>query len=1285
MKKQTHKTSVKSVVIKPFLFSALVGLSNITYSAPGNLADTPLFIANHVQPNINVLLDDSGSMGWGYILNKGADFADPNYPYVYYCAGWNLLTYDPNVLYSPWKGKDSSGNFYTDRTLASVCSNPYDNASCNGNITTWVYFEWNDADDDGEYDIGECGSPTDWPDGIALSTLPATVTSADAGYPHSQENFANWYSYYRIREYTAKKAISEVFDATSARVGLYGINRLTGGNVVGPVSTAVLDLGDSDDDDSDGVSNGDENRETLFTNLFAGSSDSGTPLRSALKAVGDILEGVSSPINNKCQANYTLVMTDGYWNGADPTLGDTDSDDNTDYDGGSYADGVRYCHEVDTTYCVTPEVYATFTNNNADTYLDKRDYDEITGISNTLADVAMYFYERDLSATYDDEVPTDASLDDTNPAQHMNTFTLSFGLDGTLTDNPTNYTDPFLWPIPVANTDTTIDDLRHAAWNGRGQYLSAKNPQEMIDALNAAFLVFETKSSAASVAFNSKSLGTNSYLYLAIFDSSDWSGDLIAYALDPVTGNIAADASWNSATVINNQLSTVAGLNSRVVVTGKRDPATNAYSSTALNSSNWANLSTEIQDDFKAGTTPASVVATSDLDGDGSIGDVDDNAIKYAQLRIDYMRGDQTHEIGESGGLELFRAREIILGDIVDSAPVYVGKPTIYWPSPVDYVNCDAALGYVDSESPFPKFTYDCKDDVDITNDDVDYTGTFKEYKEYTQGGDTVVVNAGTDDEYSHTYYGQKDRAGIVYFGANDGMLHGVYESDGSEAFAYMPQFLASANLNSGLHYLTESTYQHTYYVDLEPTVNHVQIPWDHDNDAATADVNRWRTILVAGGRGGGRGIFALDVTNDEYNNTDTDASNGTTGPSELLLWEFSNEDYPNLGYTFSKPYIAPVPYTVTVSGSDKLVTSMRWAVIFGNGYNPDTALAGATGEAELIVLFLDADLSDGWTLGTDFKVISTDTGTLASLNGLSSPTVTDDYNSDFVADQAYAGDLFGNLWAFDLSGAPADWKVAYDDGAIPAVPKPLFTTSGVTQPITTRPRVVTHPSIADDKDTASAGYNQPNNMILFGTGQYLTAADVSNTDSQTFYGVWDKGTGELTRANLDARSFDDDGSASGFRIVDDATVDYTTEYGWHLDMPVAGERMVTNAVPRLDIIYFNTSIPDGDSCTAGGDGWEMGVTILDGDQPTEPFFDVNGDGEIDENDLVNDAVVSGIKFDYGLPTSPSFLGNKKYTPGSDTGSGDEVGQTDVESGDSAGMGRTSWNLVNPETGRGFD
>jgi type IV pilus assembly protein PilY1 len=96
--------------------------------------------------------------------------------------------------------------------------------------------------------------------------------------------------------------------------------------------------------------------------------------------------------------------------------------------------------------------------------------------------------------------------------------------------------------------------------------------------------------------------------------------------------------------------------------------------------------------------------------------------------------------------------------------------------------------------------------------------------------------------------------------------------------------------------------------------------------------------------------------------------------------------------------------------------------------------------------------------------------------------------------DYAYAGDLLGNLWKFDLTGATIDeWKIAYNDGSNP---QPLFqakNAQGYCQPITIMPDVMKHCKYG------SNGY-----IVVFGTGRYLGAADFADLSVQTIYGIWD-------------------------------------------------------------------------------------------------------------------------------------------------------------------------------------
>jgi len=367
------------------------------------------------------------------------------------------------------------------------------------------------------------------------------------------------------------------------------------------------------------------------------------------------------------------------------------------------------------------------------------------------------------------------------------------------------------------------------------------------------------------------------------------------------------------------------------------------------------------------------------------------------------------------------------------------------------------------------------------------------------------------------------------------------------------------------------------------------------------------------------------------------------------------------MGFSYSKPAIV-------------MLNNDRWAAIFGNGYNNN-----GDGTAKLFILFLDGGLDGTWTLNTDYIEIPTKSGAnvigdCSDCNGLSTPQAVD-MDGDKVVDRIYAGDLFGNLWAFDLSASnPNQWDVAYKQGS---TPKPLFTASysGTAQPITSKPILIKHP------DHSGAA---PDVLVFFGTGQYLTSSDILNTDVQSFYGVWDHGTHSLTPSDLQEQTFIS-GSffnnsveiTNDIRVLTKNPVDYTSKHGWKINLTLAaGERVVVDPDVRGDVVFFNTWIPDNVVCNSGGKGFLMSVSQLGGGRTDDPVFDVNGVDGVDSADLVEDSsnvifAASGQRFTLGLPASSNFLSNKQYTPGTDGGS--EIGTRDLEDLGGIETGRLSW------------
>lgn len=492
---------------------------------------------------------------------------------------------------------------------------------------------------------------------------------------------------------------------------------------------------------------------------------------------------------------------------------------------------------------------------------------------------------------------------------------------------------------------------------------------------------------------------------------------------------------------------------------------------------------------------------------------------------------------------------------------------------------------------------------------------------------DTAPFPSGTN-KYSLYKASQSNRIPYVYAGSNDGMLHGFNANSGKIGLSYIPNSLFTTTLDQGLHYLSWPNYTHRFYVDLAPQAQDAYVKVTSGGSAA------WRTLLMGGLGGGGQGYFLLNVTDPGQFNESFLAN--------LFMWEFTSAHDADLGLAYSKPVIG-------------LMNNGRWAAIFGNGYNNT-----ASGRAKLFVVFLDGGLDGVWTEGVDYIKIDTRQGNLNKLNGLSSPAAVD-IDGNRTIDRVYAGDVQGNLWAFDLSSTvPADWKVAYGSGS---KPKPLFRRNN--QPITSAPIVVKNP-IVNNQTT-----NVPNLIVLFGTGQYLTAADPTTTDQQAFYGVWDSGQGNLKHHNLVRQPFITNTSTT--RVMDKISVNYTkttgsSEYGWYINLD-PGERVITTPVVKANIVFFTTIIPDTSSpCSFGGSGFLMAVKVENGGEPDFVVLDVNNDRQLNEQDKINGYVVSGTKFNTGVPLQPTIRGDYIYIPKS---SGD-VSVIQIF-GNQALEGRISW------------
>ncbi len=454
------------------------------------------------------------------------------------------------------------------------------------------------------------------------------------------------------------------------------------------------------------------------------------------------------------------------------------------------------------------------------------------------------------------------------------------------------------------------------------------------------------------------------------------------------------------------------------------------------------------------------------------------------------------------------------------------------------------------------------------------------------------------------------NRYPMVYVGANDAQVHGFHASTGVEKFAYVP-----AALFPRLSKLPNPDYSHEYFVDGQLRHGDAYI------DVGAG--NEWRTLLVGALGAGGRGLFTLDVTNPN--------SFGKTN----VLWEFTNADDGDLGYTIGQAAVVRM-------------SNGKWAVIAGNGYNSDNQRAA--------LFILDAED------GSIIKKIDTGAGSGAAPNGLATPTPVD-ANGDRVVDYIYAGDLLGNMWKFDVSHTnPTQWDIPFSTAG---TDQPLFRACTTDpcgsnfQPISAKPQVGLHPD---------GGL-----MVYFGTGKFFQAGDniVGNSpQTQTFYGIRDQATLVSGRNALQQQTIlaELPASSTGFnsdvRVSTDTAVDYTVKSGWYMDLVsptngAEGERVVSAPVLRSGRVIFATLIPSGDPCDFGGNSWLMELDAVGGKRLDVTPFDLNDDGAFDSGDYVTVVIngvsvtvpVSGKKSNIGIIKTPGIVDggdeDHKYTSGS--------------------------------------
>lgn len=1137
-------------------------------------------------------------------------------------------------------------------------------------------------------------------------------------------NFANWYSYYRDRMLMMKTSAGRAFSGlnNSYRVGLMKISQ---------TSPVVYQ------DTFEGA-----HRSNWYSSLYNITTSGSTPLRRSLADAGKYYAGKLSgtdPVQYSCQQNFTILSTDGYWNGDSGFKLDGSAVGNQD---GTAArpmlDGAQAATTVTTTYqrndysetgsritalggqncvnnyrriTVTPQTRSCSVTGGVSTctswvdgdtfYLDPYTSDRDTcvhknsvstpspnpsnavvvgtpvttagssgGTSDTLADVAMYYYQTDLRTSAlgnctgalgagEDVCQNNVfiSSTDNNVQQHMTTFTLGLGASGkmiysssyqndnagdyvsvklgstadsspsgtisvsgagstsvssitvngvqlmsgtstadtsnntvasniaaritqngfsaTATGNTVKITGPASannytpvitqsgtmsltptvllpicswqtagtvcnWPTPGSDKVENIDDLWHAAVNGRGAYFSATNPTTLAAGLSSALAGINARKGSAAAAATStlNPVAGNNYAYVASYTTVSWKGNLEARGINTDTGAINENATWCAENVVEGACtapSTVLAEDSgdttsyycvtpdsvtcadgELVGTDCRVPMATACTGTMqatvadisdTRSIKTANATgTALVDFTHANLTAAqqayfSAAWIGTLSQWSSLNAAQQTAAAGTNL-VNFVRGQYGFEDRTANAVpnRLYRKREAVLGDALESQPAFISKPVFSYPYP----------GYSD------------------------------------------YVTA------------QASRVGIVYMGANDGMMHAFYAQDsagagspcvigaiagehcgGEEAWAYVPSMVIP-----NLWKLADTNYAtlHRNFVNGSPITSDIcTANCSNANYAATPDTSDdpvWKTILVAGLNGGGRGYYALDIT---------------VPGTPTLLWEFTPTSGTgiiqdaDLGYSFGQPIITRK-------------TDGTWVVLVTSGYNNTSP---GNGKGYLYVL--------NASTGAIISKITTNAGSTTTPSGLAKIAGWNDEPAGNEAGYVYGGDLLGNVWRFDINSTVAATVADGEIGTGDVLKFAELFSDGAgtsTQPITTTPVL---------------GRIAGKRVIFIGTGKYLENGDLTTTQVQTQYAIKDdNATSTLVnpRNTLVNQTLSNNPDGSATRLTSGNAVNFYTGRGWYIDFPDSGERVNIDSKLVEGTLLVPSIVPSNTACSPGGYGW---------------------------------------------------------------------------------------------------
>jgi Tfp pilus tip-associated adhesin PilY1 len=917
-------------------------------------------------------------------------------------------------------------------------------------------------------------------------------------------NYLNWFVYYSTRQYAVKTIASRVFKDVSPymHMGFVRLNDISTSGSVSP-SGPNLPLRQFHDNTED------KQRSTFYNRLFNAAYSGSTPTLQALIGARALFNKTNrgygnwntAPILFGCQRNSVLLITDGTWDNysssSSPAQGDFDEKlknvlpENVKVYGANLAAGNPW----------PLPIRGTAQN----------------PLKITMADVALYNWvtvlQPGIAKNSRGEYQVPPTISDPATWPHLNLDVIAYSVEGSLPAANQEETIKRIiagsssggldWPtIPGGKYEPEkADDTWHATINGFGRFFSSRTPEEFEGALRSwvhdSTMVSGT---GANAAFQNVNIGGEPFAFVPSY-AHGWSGDLkkVEIDLDTMEQKKSPEYVWSASEKLKEMLEPKPGIPEPWRT--ERKIYTLPYDGNTITNDLIEFKYPEPGDILKLSTYQLNTLGAT---------------IDTQKSMIAYLRGDSSNE---GTGPGKYRQRTGPLGDIVNSEPVYVGRP----------------------------------------------------YKPYDE-----TKNAG----YAAFKASHATRDGVVYVGANDGMLHAFDAKSGKELWAYIPTNFFRSAAQGGLAALASTSWQgelsddlpqeyldawkcvedldedspspldkygycpgygpvcpdsvripnefgrcpgfeaaddvpakncdankkdawnncppidlsgsgggggemffHRYYVDATPRVMDAVGGCDKEGKGCA-----WKTVLVSGLGKGGTSYFALDIT-DPHN--------------PKSLWEFTDK---NMGYTYGRAIIVKTKATKKngqlKDKNGRLIDDGNWVAIMPSGYNNGTGKGQpkkGDGIARIHMVKLVNDGNDGLSdiditellTPDDIKVVAGH-GTRAWPAGMGHIVGFVDYETDQTVRVVYGGDQRGMLWRFILESPPGssdqdmkDWK-----GSKLGYHLRDNTSKHSWQPVSTEP--------------TNAVDSQGRRWVFVGTGRLTSVADQRSTIKNTMYGYLD-------------------------------------------------------------------------------------------------------------------------------------------------------------------------------------